>query len=135
MKGEPRIPSIWEPMLALVLLIAALAALLVKNAGYLTRVFALVLTVGLLGGCAAPGRFVLARWDSRSPEQLVSAQATDTAVYGGATAKTPDETKARFTEWVALAKVIGEFRTLLEFGVVEWGNDTRPFAVTEEPAK
>ena len=135
MSREPRIPSIWEPMLALVLLIAALAALLVKNAGYLTRVFVLVLTVGLLGGCAsAPGRFTGVEWESRSAEQMTAAAATDTAVYNEAAAAKPVEARP-FSQWQALFDMISGLRVRIRIICVEWGAPRGPFAVTEEPAK
>ena len=68
---EPRLPSVWEPVFALAVLVAVLAALMAKNAGYLCRVFAVVALALVLGGCKStvPGRVTTFDWDSRSPEQ------------------------------------------------------------------
>ena len=81
-------------------------------------------------GCKStvPGRFTTLEWDSRSPEQIAAAQIADTAVYGSVSQQAQEPT-ARFTEWVALAKVISEFRVRVRLGAVEWGSDVRP--VTE----
>lgn len=140
MSEYSRLPSVWEPVFALVILCALLIAFVVKtiklsdvgsvkNRVHLVRVFvAVLLATVALTGCKStvPGRFVALKWDSRSPEQLVAAQISDTAVYGSVAPVPQQESAPRFAEWVALAKVISEFRTLFEIGVVEWGSDIRP---------
>lgn len=139
MNNEPRLPSIWEPVVALVVLSAFLAVILaktlklsdagtVKSRVHLTRVFVAVLAMTvLITGCKStvPGRFVGLEWDSRSPEQIAAAQTADTAVYGSVSTPAQDAAP-RFAEWVALAKVIGEFKTRLRLFAVEWGSDVRP---------
>ena len=132
---EPRLPSVWEPVFALAVLVAVLAALMAKNAGYLCRVFAVVALALVLGGCKStvPGRFTTFDWDSRSPEQIAASVPADTAVYQRTSVEKPADTSPRFAEWVALAKVISEFRVRIRLGALEWGSDTRP--VTEGGAK
>lgn len=140
MKPNPRMPSIWEPVVALVVLSALLAVFLakslklsdapsVKNRVHLSRVFVAVLAMTvLLTGCKStvPGRFTTLDWDSRSPEQIAAAQIADTAVYGSVAKPEEPQSTARFADWVALAKVISEFRVRIRIGALEWGSDTRP---------
>lgn len=140
MNEKPRMPSIWEPVIALIVLSAVLAFILaktmklsdvaaVKSRVHLSRVFVVaVVMTAVLSGCKStvPGRFTTLEWDSRSPEQIAAAQTADTAVYGSV-AKPASDTQSRvFTEWVALAKVISEFRVRIRLGAVEWGSDRRP---------
>ena len=139
MNKKPRMPSIWEPVVALVVLSAVLAFILaktmklsdvaaVKSRVHLSRVFVVaVVMTAVLSGCKStvPGRFTTLEWDSRSPEQIAAAQTADTAVYGSV-AKPATDTTPRFAEWVALAKVISEFRVRIRLGAVEWGSDQRP---------
>ena len=91
-----------------------------------TKLIAFASAALLLGGCAStvPGRFTTMEWDSRSPEQISASQISDTAVYGSVS-KGAEESVSRFTEWVALAKVISEFRLRIRLGALEWGSDTR----------
>ena len=86
-------------------------------------------------GCKStvPGRFTTFDWDSRSPEQIAASVPADTAVYQRTSVEKPADTSPRFADWVALAKVISEFRVRIRLGALEWGSDTRP--VTEGGAK
>ena len=133
---EPREPGIWEPVVALIVLAGLLAVLLSRNAGHLTRIFGVAAVALLLSGCktSAPWRFVVAEWDSRSPEQLAAATTADTAVFAPAETRAVGEPQPRFTEWVALAKVIGEFRVRLRVLVFERGRET-PAAAAQETVK
>ena len=130
---EPRGPSIWEPVVALVVLAGLLAVLLCKNAGHLCRIFCAVLLAVLLGGCAStvPGRFTGVEWESRSPEQLTAAVPSDTAVYGNSASA---KAEARpFTQWQALFDMISGLRVRIRICTAEWGSDTRPLTVEAKP--
>lgn len=123
--SDPRMPSIWEPVAALVVLGGLLAVILWRNGHVLFRIAIIALCLGL-AGCKSPGaplRFSVLDLDFRTPEQIQACQAADMAPFQESSAPaTVGEAKALpLTWWQALFAMVSDLECRIRFVTIERG--------------
>ena len=124
--NDPKVPSIWEPVVALVVLAAALAVFLSRHIGAFLNVVVVVLALGVCGGCASPGaplRFAVLDLDFRTPDQIRAGQVADCAPFQepAAAAAVNTEKALPLTWWQALFAMVSDLEARLRVVAIERG--------------